>query len=213
MNTQSSWSELSLEQLLDPTYLEAQLRALQAWLLGELLVASMVFQAVVIALAFLVARALAPRVRAWVERETRQRGLEGRLERGAAALAPLTLPVCWLIIQWLSVLVAANAGWPHHLIKTVVSLLTAWVIIRLSSSLVRDPVWSQAVAITAWTRCGGMSAILTSCRFSRSGVKNSLTSCGSRSTAAIICSARTSRISRTARRPKVTRMVRAGSRR
>lgn len=151
MNAQSSWFELSLEQLLDPTYLEAQLRALQAWLLGELLVASMVFQAVVIALAFLVARALAPRVRAWVERETRQRGLEGRLERGAAALAPLTLPVCWLIIQWLSVLVAANAGWPHHLIKTVVSLLTAWVIIRLSSSLVRDPVWSQAVAITAWT--------------------------------------------------------------
>ena len=48
-------------------------------------------------------------------------------------------------------MVAAAAGWPHHLIKTVVSLLTAWVIIRLSASLVRDPVWSKAVAITAWT--------------------------------------------------------------
>ena len=66
-------------------------------------------------------------------------------------MAPLTLPVCWLALQWLSVSIAANAGWPHHFIKIVVSLLTAWVIIRLSSSLVRDPVWSKAVAITAWT--------------------------------------------------------------
>ena len=55
---------MSLEQLLDPTWLEAQLRAVQAWLVDELLVASMVFQAIVIALAFLVARFVAPRVRA-----------------------------------------------------------------------------------------------------------------------------------------------------
>ena len=40
--------------------------------------------------------------------QARRRGLEERLEAGAAALAPLTLPVCWLTIQWLSVLVAAE---------------------------------------------------------------------------------------------------------
>ena len=151
MNAEPSWVGLGLERLLDPLYLEAQLRALQAWLVGELLVASIVLQVVVIGLAFLGARVLAPRLRAWIEHQTRRRGLEGRLERAAVALAPLALPVCWLGVQWLSVLIAAGAGWPHHLIKTGVSLLTAWVVIRLSSSMVRDPVWAKAVAITVWT--------------------------------------------------------------
>lgn len=151
MNAQSLWPDVSLEQLVDPAYVEGQLRSSLAWLASELLVASIVVQLALIAFAYLVARFLAPRLRTWVEHQTRRRGLEDRLRTGAKALAPLTLPVCWLTLQWLSVLVAATAGWPHHLIKTVVSLLTAWVIIRLSASLVRDPVWSKAVAITAWT--------------------------------------------------------------
>jgi small-conductance mechanosensitive channel len=145
------WQDVSLEKLFDPIYLEAQLQTLLVWLSGELFVASIVFQIVIIGLAYVGARFVAPRLRTWVDRQTRRRGLEDRLKRGAAALAPLTLPVCWLTIQWLSVLVAAAAGWPHHLIKIVVSLLTAWVIIRLTSSVVRDPVWAKAVAITAWT--------------------------------------------------------------
>jgi small-conductance mechanosensitive channel len=151
VDEQSLWPDVSIEQLADPAYVGAQVRVWQAWLVDELLVASLLFQIVVIGVAYLVARFLAPRLRTWVEQQARRRGLEDRLKRGAKALAPLTLPVCWLTIQWLSVLVAAGAGWPHHLIKIVVSLLTAWVIIRLSSSLVRDPVWSKAVAITAWT--------------------------------------------------------------
>jgi small-conductance mechanosensitive channel len=145
------WQGFSLERLFDPAYLEDQLQALLGWLSSELFVASIVFQILIIGLAYVGARFAAPLLRTWVERQTRRRGLEDRLKRGAAALAPLTLPVCWLTIQWLSVLVAAAAGWPHHLIKIVVSLLTAWVIIRLTSSVVRDPVWSKAVAITAWT--------------------------------------------------------------
>src|SRR6185312_12233909 len=35
-------------------------------------------------------------------------------------------------------------------VKPVVSLLTAWVIIRFISALVRDPVWSRFVAIVVW---------------------------------------------------------------
>jgi small-conductance mechanosensitive channel len=151
MSAPFPWPDIRLEQLIDPVFLQAQLRAALAWLAGELLVASMVAQLALIALAYLVARFLAPRLRAWVEGQARRHGLEERLRRGAGALVSLALPVAWLTLQWLSVLVAAAAGWPHHLIKTVVSLLTAWVIIRLSSSLVRDPVWSRAVAITAWT--------------------------------------------------------------
>jgi len=110
-----------------------------------------VAQLAIVGLAFLAARFMAPRLRAWIELQARRRGLEERLKTGARALTPLALPVCWLTLQWLSVFIAAGMGWPHALIRTTVSLLTAWVVIRLTSSLVRDPVWSRAVAMTVWT--------------------------------------------------------------
>jgi small-conductance mechanosensitive channel len=40
---------------------------------------------------------------------------------------------------------------PHQLIKIVASLLTAWVAIRLTTTLVRDATWSRLIAMAAWT--------------------------------------------------------------
>ncbi|MCC2664906.1 MAG: mechanosensitive ion channel protein MscS, partial [Geminicoccaceae bacterium] len=145
------WPEIGIERLLDLSYLTAALVAAQAWLHQQLLVPSTLVQAIVVGLAFLAARLAAPRLRAWIERQARRHGLEERLTAGARALAPLALPVCWLTFQWLSVSVAAALQWPHALVRTTVSLLTAWVGIRLTSSLVRDPVWAKAVALTVWT--------------------------------------------------------------
>ena len=145
------WPEFGIEQLFDLTELASVLRGARLWLLDQLLVASTLVQVIIVALAFLAARFLAPRLRALIERQAKRRKLEERLTTGARALAPLALPVCWLSLQWLSVFVAAAMGWPHALVRTTVSLLTAWVVIRLTSSLVRDPVWSRAVALTVWT--------------------------------------------------------------
>jgi len=61
------------------------------------------------------------------------------------------LPFLWLVLQWLAGVIAAGAGWPHHLITITVSLLTAWIVIRLTSNLVRDPAWSRFIAVVAWT--------------------------------------------------------------
>ena len=145
------WPDIGIERLFDLSYATAALVAAQAWLYQQLLVPSTLVQTVIVGLAFLAARFVAPRIRAWIERQARRRGLEERLTTGARALAPLALPVCWLTFQWLSVAVAAAMQWPHALVRTTVSLLTAWVAIRLTSSLVRDPVWAKAVALTVWT--------------------------------------------------------------
>ena len=78
-------------------------------------------------------------------------GTKTQLRRIAAALAPLALPIAWLVLLWLSVLIAVQAELGHPIITIVVSLLTAWVVIRLSASLVRDPVWSRFVTLVVWT--------------------------------------------------------------
>jgi small-conductance mechanosensitive channel len=73
------------------------------------------------------------------------------LRRIAAALAPLASPISWLALLWLSVLMALQAELAHPIITIVVNLSTAWVVIRLSASLVRDPVWSRFVTLVVWT--------------------------------------------------------------
>ncbi len=137
--------------LFDPQTIQAKALELKDWLLQDILVLSTLGQFVVIGLCFAAAHYIEPRTKKWIESVARGRRYEVGVRKVASALAPLTVPVIWLILQWLFVYIAIAAEWPHHLNTTVVSLLTAWVIIRLTSTLVRDPVWAKAVAVSAWT--------------------------------------------------------------
>lgn len=142
-----------MEQILDPQFYVIQLEAARNWLAANalLLSVSTIGQVIVVVAAFLAARLIAPRAQAMIERVTYGRRYESQLRRIAAALAPLTLPIEWLLLLWLAVLIALQAEVAHPIITIVVSLLTAWVVIRLSASLVRDPVWSRFVTLVAWT--------------------------------------------------------------
>ncbi len=108
-------------------------------------------QIVVVGLAFLAARRGAARAQLLLERVAKGWRYEQQLRRIAAALEPLTLPIIWLLLQWLALLVATQAALPHQLVKIVASLLTAWVVIRLTTTLVRDRTWSRFIALAAWT--------------------------------------------------------------
>jgi len=140
-----------MEKLIDVEVLQVYYRELTRWFVEDVLVLSTLGQVAAILLAFLIALPLAPGLRRRLERL----GTNKRLGRGglraARVIAPLTLPIVWLILQWITVLVAARAGWAHQLVQITVSLLTAWVVIRFASQLMRDPTWSRLIAISAWT--------------------------------------------------------------
>lgn len=131
--------------------LTAGVEQVRAWVVANVLTPATLGQIVVLVAAFALARMLAPAIRAWFDRKLIARLPEPRVKRIAYALLGLTLPVLWLILQWLAMQVEAYAGLPYALLKVVASLVAAWVVIRLSTSLVRDPVWSQIVAFAAWT--------------------------------------------------------------
>ncbi|UCH75595.1 MAG: hypothetical protein JSU82_07120, partial [Rhodospirillales bacterium] len=139
-----------MQKLIDIQSLEAYYAELIRWVVEDLLVLATLGQAAVILAAILVALPIAPGFRRLIERLGRIRWLEKGGERAVKIIAPLALPIVWLILQWISVIVAAQAGWPHHIIQITVSLLTAWVVIRFASQLVRDPTWSRMIAIVAW---------------------------------------------------------------
>jgi small-conductance mechanosensitive channel len=140
-----------MEQLVDPAFYEQEIAAARLWLVENALALSVatLAQALVVGLAFLAARVAAPRARALLARPAYGR-FEPQIVRLAQALRPLVLPIVWLLILWLMVLLASDAGLPFQLMKTVVSLLTAWVVIRVTASLLRDPLWSRFIAIVVW---------------------------------------------------------------
>ena len=138
------------EQLLDPEAIQTALQTISDWLFAEVLVLSTVAQLVVVAATYGVAVLAAARVQTTLDRFAAEKPLWLRAHTALGVMRPLALPIVWLFLQWLAVLTAANAGWPNHLMKIVVSLLTAWVVIRLASQLVRDSVWSRLIAIVVW---------------------------------------------------------------
>ncbi len=140
-----------MEQFFDPVFIEAKLAEITAWTQAHVFVLSAAIQFVVVAFAFVIAWIASERFSQVLEKGWDFPWYERYGRPIAQALAPLSLPVIWLTLQWFSVFAAENAGWSSHLIEIVVSLLTAWVIIRLASTLIRNATWSRAIAIAAWT--------------------------------------------------------------
>ncbi|WP_340109616.1 mechanosensitive ion channel family protein [Pikeienuella sp. HZG-20] len=73
------------------------------------------------------------------------------ISRVGRALRGLAPPLLWLAALWIGAAALAGAGWPNGLARLAASLLTAWVVIRLVSTVVADPVWSRLFAVAAWT--------------------------------------------------------------
>jgi len=117
------------------------------WILANVLVASNAFQLMVAAVALGLAVVVSRKAGPWLEVFCARRAPAQK----TAALRSLILPLAWLVVQWLTIFVADALQWPRQLLGIIVSLLTAWVVIRLVSQLARDPVWSTMIAWTAWS--------------------------------------------------------------
>ena len=128
---------------------------IQQWLVEDVLVfatfAEVIIQALVIGLFFLVARYYAPHLQRQIETQIKDRNVSARVGGFFRSAMQLMLPFIWLVLLWFAGLIADNLNIPHHPITVAVSLLTAWVIIRLGTALLGDTFWVRALAGLAWT--------------------------------------------------------------
>jgi len=133
-------------------WLPGQAVQLDRWLAKTVLTPAVGWQVAATLLALLVARVLTPSLRRligmgaahWPWRGERVKTLWG-------ALHLLALPGLWLAAQWLATLALGEADYPHRLAQTVASLLTAWLVIRVSTVFLAETGWSRLVATAAWT--------------------------------------------------------------
>jgi small-conductance mechanosensitive channel len=142
---------MDFKQLVDPDTVAAYFKQALDWLNGNVFVSGTLNQLAIILAACVVAKFFEPRLRHWTEAAVAGTRIESQARQIAVYTGPLTFPLLWLILQWFSVFMTESAALSNILIEAVVSLLTAWVAIRLASGFIRDPFWSRTVAVVAWT--------------------------------------------------------------
>lgn len=140
-----------MEKYLDPAKLEALGLTAWQWTLDHILVWTMGAQASAVLAALLLARLLSPSLARGLERLAAHRLFPHVFAPMVRAVVPLSFFLVWLVLQWFSVFAADTAGFPSRLIESVVSLLTAWVVIRFASGFVRDPGWARMLAVLVWS--------------------------------------------------------------
>lgn len=136
--------------LIDTAALEGYAESAFDWISTELLTMAALWQAGAIAVALVAAVAMTPPFRRWLQRRLDEAADDSRLSFVCGTFLTLVTPVLWVILLWLAVEIAANAQWPNKLMSIVVSLVNAWIIIRLVSKFVSDAAWARFFAIVIW---------------------------------------------------------------
>jgi small-conductance mechanosensitive channel len=139
-----------MDRYFDAVFLFAKWDVFEAWLFAEVLAISSLLQLVAVAAAFAIAWILAPFLRRALGRLAGWRS-DFWIVRSVTAVEHVSLPLIWLASVWIAAFAATGLAWSHHILTIALSLLSAWVVINLASSLFGDRIWSRAVAVVAWT--------------------------------------------------------------
>ncbi|MEH6405120.1 MAG: mechanosensitive ion channel domain-containing protein [Sneathiella sp.] len=74
----------------------------------------------------------------------------GVFRRFLSALFSVSLPIAWLVIQFIVLAIIRGAGHPSYILSITCSLLTAWVSIHIFTRLMQNTAWARLVALCVW---------------------------------------------------------------
>jgi small-conductance mechanosensitive channel len=141
-----------MEHLLQRDYWHAMAESIWIWFEREVFVGhtliNLVAVVATILLAGLIARALKSKLSEIIEKRIPK---HTALSRFLSALEQILTHATAVILLWVVLVVFRQLGLKIYLLDLVESLLTAWVSIRLLTSIVRQDYLSRIIAFTAWT--------------------------------------------------------------
>ena len=142
-----------MEDFLEPGRYSGELQVAYDWVLQHVAnvwtLAQLVLLVSLFGLALILARRLRPAMQSWVEGPK----IPARIAAQVRALPAVLTPLVYLLLLWLTIAVMRQSTWPSrsYLLSIVASLLTAWVVIRLVTTFVRNPTLAKVLAFCAWS--------------------------------------------------------------
>ena len=126
------------------------LEATQQWLADYLLTEETLIELGFITVAALIAWPIASSLRRRFSARFQRDSRNALMQRLWQELWELSFPLCWLVLQWLTIAVSRELELRNATQVVITSLLGAWIIIGLASIVVANAFWSRTIAISAW---------------------------------------------------------------
>lgn len=139
------------EELVELIWLESMQMRVEYWLLTKVLVWSSLSQLVVavagLALAFVFAK---PMKKKLTEFASRQKWTDRSARLFTKVTIPLVFPTIGLLVLWALSALAEGLELPRAILITALNLIGVWIVIRLTSSLIRHEQLARLIAIAAF---------------------------------------------------------------
>lgn len=100
---------------------------------------------------FIARRLMAPLIQMLLDRLAGYSERIPGLQRLSRRLRSISIPLSWLLLTSIGSQVFAAVDLRYGVLLTASSLLTAWVVIRLFSTLVKNPQLAKTLSLIAWT--------------------------------------------------------------
>ncbi|MAW79151.1 MAG: mechanosensitive ion channel protein MscS [Parvularcula sp.] len=117
---------------------------------ANMLTAGVAIEAAIVVAAILPAAFFGPRLRKLIQSQIAPRAPYGLLRRAANAFAHIATPIALLLVLQAAMVGLRAAGNSTSVVSAAVSLLTAWIVIRLVTLVIRSPFWSRVAFYVAW---------------------------------------------------------------
>lgn len=140
-----------MNEQFDITQLTALGQDLMAWVRDHVFVIPNLVQLAVVVLAWLVARMVDKPLQSALDKALVGHWVDRYRHQVQQVLKPLIMPSVWLVMVGAGQFAALRLGFPSAILAIAVSLLTAWVVIRLMLNFIADPWWAKAVAVSVWS--------------------------------------------------------------
>ena len=141
-----------MDKYTDPAFILSHVSALWQWLTQKALTINTLVEMAVIAIGLLIApllaRPLIKRLKRLLENSDWRDRLPGKL---ISAFLPLITYLIAILLLRIGSVGITKYGISAFLIDTATRLLTAWIIIRFTTAMLRDSNWARLLSITAWT--------------------------------------------------------------
>ncbi len=120
------------------------------WLRTTMLTLDTGLQAGLLAAAIIPSFVFGPQIKRLIDAHVEPRMPHGALRRIANAFGYVATPIALYVVLQTAVLALKAAGRPSALVEAGVSMLTAFIVIRLVTLIIRSPFWSRTAFYIAW---------------------------------------------------------------
>lgn len=122
----------------------------QIWVETEILTLAALWELGAIVTTLILARVIAIPFRNWLEAKLENARHDAKLSLVWRTFLTLVTPIIWVVLLWIAVAIADQLELRDKLMSVVVSLVNAWIVIRLITQFVREEVWARFIAVVVW---------------------------------------------------------------